>query len=53
MSIPRNNASRGAVVMIGAGLTFFEPWIGLLFGIVTTILLVGWDRNQDPIPHED
>ncbi len=53
MSIPTNNTSRGAVVLIGAGLAFFEPWIGLLFGVITTILLVGWDRNTDPIPHED
>ena len=55
MAIPRNNASRGAVVMIGAGLAFFEPWVGLLFGVLTTLLLVGWDRSVEPIPeeHED
>ncbi|WP_150306296.1 hypothetical protein [Pseudomonas saliphila] len=53
MAIPRNNASRGAVLLIGAGLAFFEPWIGLLFGIATTLLLVGWDRNAEPIPQED
>ncbi len=53
MAIPRNNTSRGAVVLIGVGLALFEPWVGLLFGIVTTLLLVGWDRNPDPIPHED
>jgi len=53
MSIPRNNTSRGTVVLIGAALAFFEPWIGLAFGVLATILLVGWDRNPDPIPHED
>jgi len=53
MAIPRNNTSRGAVVLIGTGLALFEPWVGLLFGIITTLLLVGWDRNPDPIPHED
>ncbi len=53
MAIPKNNTSRGAVVLIGAALAFFEPWIGLLIGIATTLLLVGWDRNPDPIPHED
>ncbi|HIZ50077.1 MAG TPA: hypothetical protein IAA18_03245 [Candidatus Pseudomonas excrementavium] len=52
MAIPRNNASRGAVVMIGAGLAFFEPWVGLLFGVLTTLLLVGWDRSVEPIPEE-
>ena len=53
MAIPRNNASRGAVLLIGAGLAFFEPWVGLLFGIATTLLLVGWDRNAEPIPQEE
>ena len=37
MAIPKNNTSRGAVVLIGAALAFFEPWIGLLIGIATTI----------------
>lgn len=53
MSIPKNNTSRGTVVLIGAALAFFEPWIGLTFGVLATILLVGWDRNPDAIPHED
>lgn len=53
MSIPRNNTSRGTVVLIACALAFFEPWIGLLVGIVATLAMVGWDRNPDPIPHED
>ncbi|WVM88765.1 hypothetical protein UMZ34_22750 [Halopseudomonas pachastrellae] len=53
MAIPKNNTSRGAVVLIGAALAFFEPWVGLLIGILATVVLVGWDRNVDPIPHED
>ena len=52
MSIPRDNASRGTVVLIGAALAFFEPWIGLLIGVVATLVMVGWDRNPDPIPHD-
>ena len=52
MAIPTTNASRGAVLMIGAGLAFFEPWVGLLFGVATTILLVGWDRRPDPLGEE-
>jgi hypothetical protein len=52
MSIPRSNASRGTVVLIGASLAFFEPWIGLLIGVVATLGLVGWDRSPDPIPHD-
>lgn len=53
MSIPRENASRGTVVLIGASLAFFEPWIGLLIGVVATLALVGWDRSPDPIPHDE
>ncbi|TGN41123.1 hypothetical protein [Marinobacter confluentis] len=52
MSIPKSNASRGTVVLIGAALAFFEPWIGLLIGVVATLTMVGWDRNADPIPHD-
>lgn len=52
MSIPRSNASRGTVVLIGASLAFFEPWIGLLIGVVATLGLVGWDTSDDPIPHD-
>jgi len=53
MGIPRDNASRGTVVLIGAALAFFEPWIGLLIGVVATLALVGWDRSPDPIPHDE
>jgi len=53
MSIPRNNASRGTVVVIACALAFFQPWIGLLIGIAATLAMVGWDRNPEPIPHED
>jgi hypothetical protein len=52
MSIPRSNASRGTAVLIGASLAFFEPWVGLLIGVVATLALVGWDRSDDPIPHD-
>lgn len=52
MAIPKDNASRGTVVLIGAALAFFEPWVGLLIGVVATLALVGWDRNPDPIPHD-
>lgn len=53
LSIPRNNTSRGTVLVIGAGLAFFDPWTGLALGVLATLLMVGWDRNPDPIPHED
>lgn len=53
MSIPKSNTARGTVVLIGAALAFFEPWVGLTFGVIATILMVGWDRNPDAIPDED
>ncbi len=53
MSIPKENTSRGTVVLIGVSLAFFEPWIGLLVGIVATLLLVGWDTSPAPIPTEE
>lgn len=53
MSIPTNNTSRGTVVLIGAALAFFAPWIGLTFGVIATIVLVGWDRNLAAIPDEE
>ncbi|MTI99894.1 MAG: hypothetical protein FH752_14860 [Marinobacter adhaerens] len=46
-------SSRGTVVLIGAALAFFEPWMGLLIGVVATLALVGWDRSPDPIPHDE
>jgi hypothetical protein len=52
MSIPTNNTSRGTVVLIGAALAFFAPWIGLTFGVIATLVLVGWDRNPAAIPDE-
>ena len=53
MSIPRDNASRGTVVLIGAALAFFEPWMGLLIGGGGGGGVVGWDRSPDPIPHDE
>ena len=53
MGMPRNNTSRGTVLLIGAGLAFFDPWTGLALGVLATLLMVGWDRNPDPIPNED
>ncbi|MFL1464980.1 hypothetical protein [Marinobacter sp. HN1S83] len=52
MSIPKTNASRGTVLLVGTALAFFEPWVGLLFGIAATMLLVGWDRDVGALPQE-
>ena len=48
MSIPRDNTSRGTVLLIGTVLAFFEPWIGLLIGVLATWLLVGWNTEEQP-----
>ncbi len=53
MAIPQTNTSRGTVLIIGASLAFFQPWIGLIIGLVATITMVGWDRVAEPIPDED
>ena len=47
MAIPRNPTERGVVLFSGMALALFEPWIGLLIGIVATITLVGFGNEQD------
>lgn len=48
MAIPRTATSRGTAMLIGTALAVFEPWLGLLIGIVATLLLTGWERDQGP-----
>ncbi len=48
MAIPRTATGRGTALLIGTGLAVFEPWLGLLIGIVATLLLTGWERDEDP-----
>ncbi|TVP61224.1 MAG: hypothetical protein EA349_00500, partial [Halomonadaceae bacterium] len=50
MSIPKENTERGTVLLIGASLAFFQPWVGLLIGVIATLALVGWDTSNEPIP---
>ena len=53
MAIPQTNTSRGTVLIIGASIAFFQPWIGLIIGLIATVTMVGWDRVDEPIPDED
>ena len=46
MAIPRTNASRGTALLIGVALALFEPWIGLAIGILASLLLVGFEREE-------
>jgi len=48
MAIPRTATGRGTALLIGTALAVFEPWLGLLIGIGATLLLTGWERDQDP-----
>ena len=41
MAIPRTPAERGVAFVTGIALTVYEPWIGLLLGVVATFALVG------------
>ena len=48
MAIPRTATGRGTALLIGTALAVFEPWLGLLIGIGATLLLTGWERDDDP-----
>lgn len=48
MAIPRTSTGRGTALLIGTALAVFEPWLGLLIGIAATLLLTGWERDQEP-----
>ncbi len=48
MAIPRTATGRGTTLLIGTALAVFEPWMGLLIGIAATVLLTGWERDDDP-----
>jgi hypothetical protein len=41
MDVVRHPAERGVALLTGAGLTFLEPWMGLLIGIVASVGLIG------------
>lgn len=41
MAIARHPTERGVALMAGMALAVFEPWIGLLIGIVASLALIG------------
>lgn len=41
MVLARHPVERGVALMTGAGLAFFEPWLGLLIGVVASLVLIG------------
>lgn len=46
MAVVRHPAERGVALLTGAALAFFEPWQGLLLGLVATFTLIG-GRSAD------
>lgn len=41
MGIARHPAERGVALLAGVALAVFQPWVGLLIGILASILLIG------------
>jgi hypothetical protein len=41
MAAVRHPSERSVALLTGVALAFFEPWIGLLIGIVATYLVIG------------
>lgn len=48
MAIPRNPTERGVVLLTGMSLALFQAWIGLLIGILATLVLVGIEKDPPP-----
>ncbi|MEO7013811.1 MAG: hypothetical protein ABI127_05825, partial [Dokdonella sp.] len=49
MAIPKNNATRGTALLIGAALAMFPPWIGLGVGVAASLLLTGFEREESAV----
>lgn len=47
MAMTRQPTERGVVLLTGMSLALFEPWIGLLVGVVATVLLVGGEASPE------
>jgi hypothetical protein len=41
MAVARHPAERGVALLTGVALTFLEPWLGLLIGLVAAMVLIG------------
>jgi hypothetical protein len=46
MAIPKEPTERGVVLLTGMALALFAPWVGLLIGVIATIVLVGWKSPE-------
>jgi len=50
MAIPKTTTERGAMLFTAVALAIFNPWIGMLVGIATTVLLVGIGKKHEGVP---
>ena len=48
MAIPRDATERGVVLLTGMALALFEPWQGLLIGVIATLTMVGLNPALPP-----
>ena len=48
MAIPRTTIERGVVLFTAVALAIFNPWVGMLVGIASTVLLVGTAPHHAP-----
>ena len=45
MAIPKKNTEMASALLIAVFITFFSAWVGLLVGIILSILVIGIDNN--------
>ena len=45
MAIPKKNTEMASALLIAVFITFFSAWVGLLVGIILSILVIGLDKN--------
>jgi len=46
MAIPETPEERGVALLTGTSLVLFEPWLGLLIGVITTFFIVGFKKIE-------
>jgi MFS superfamily sulfate permease-like transporter len=47
MAIPKKNSEMASALLIAVFITFFSAWIGLLVGIILSILVIGIDKTKN------
>ena len=45
MAIPKKNTEMASALLIAVFITFFSAWVGLLVGIILSILVIGLDKK--------